>query len=157
MRTAIRLTLAIFLVLAIFFLLLLKPYKKYDLVRNKNTDTLIVEYQNYTGDPICTKLYLVDNGTTSAIGILPHLPNDLIDPHSTDLSEGDKIELYGFRYAWEEKNLITGKVVKKRSGRFDLISWKKISGESNNRLHTTLKKNIDKISFENKNYTDCKK
>lgn len=141
------------------YVIVFKPYVKREYQRTSNEPTkIIAEYVNVTGDPLCTKFYLVEDGQLTGKGVFPKLPTDLADPHNKGLKDGDRISLTGYTYHWVTKNLITNNSTVRPVYMIDVLAWELITSSNASKSSTAFQSSIEDHSPENfmgENYTDC--
>ena len=129
---------------------LIAPFSRYEYIRSSSqTEVLQAQFVNLQGDPLCTKIYLIDKSGKVGHGIIPRVPSDIPDPNKYSLKNGDKIILEGFLYTWTKTNTLTGAVTTKPSYRLDVLSWRDDAG------NTYRSSQKDESAFKGENYTDC--
>ncbi|WP_281557666.1 hypothetical protein [Thalassomonas sp. RHCl1] len=136
------------------FLWLSEPYMQRQYVRISNSPiTIEAEYFTVTGDPLCTKFYRVMDGKITDTGIFPNMPTDIPDPHAVAaFKDGDRVELTGFLYQWQETNLVTGTTRSRPVNMIDVLTWQASTG-----IHYQSKQtNTQAGAFKQVNYTNCK-
>ena len=108
-------------------IIVLKPYETFQERRVGTSQIqILVEYVNVTGDPGCTKLYLLKSKSTkkSDLAIFPAVPKIIQSPDDGEYAyDGNNFKLTGYPYEWVFHNLITGEERSLRSPRFDVVKW----------------------------------
>ncbi|WDE14218.1 hypothetical protein [Thalassomonas haliotis] len=133
---------------------LFAPYIEGKYVRQGGLTTIEAEYFTVTGDPLCTKLYRVEKGKITDHGVFPNMPADIPDPHTvSELKEGDRLLLTGYLYQWQETNLLTGTISKRKVNMIDVIRWQ----QSNRLIYKTQQREFAASAFSQKNDTDCRR
>jgi len=150
----LKITFSIMLIFSFLYILLFKPYMKYEYKRVGDIpETVESEYYNVTGEPLCSKFYKVENGKITNNGIFPNMPIDIPDPHSfSDFKAGDRVTFTGFIYQWHAINIFTGVSTQKVVNMIDVISWK--SGDS--KKYTSNETDFNPSGFKQENYISCK-
>ncbi len=141
----------VFFAAAAFAIWLFVPFTISEYVRVSEMPRQIrAQYIDIQGDPLCTKLYLIDESGQVGHGIFPRVANDIPDPNKMpSLQNGDQITLEGYFYEWKKTNKITGNIITKPVYQIDVISW----SDSYANHYKSAERNPDKFSAEN--YTDC--
>lgn len=142
------------IVVSAAFIWLTKPYMSYETTRSTNEIvTITAEYVNDTGEPLCSKLYEIAGGVTSGKAIIPNMPKDVPDPHDwAALEDGDFLTIYGYRYQWKARNIITGGVETRPVGMVDVVAWE----GPHNLLFKSELPDAPANQFNRRNYTDCR-
>lgn len=168
---------SIFVFMIIWLFFLIKPY---EVLQEKRVATgqvkILTEYVNVTGDPNCTKLYLLESEPNKQHGlaIFPAVPITIPPPDDGDYAyAGNIFKLTGYPYEWVYRNSITGDERRERSQRFDVVKWEiivpytvwsKRQGEDDESLTEerslplTFELKTDDLlphSFKMVNYIDC--
>ena len=116
------------LVLAGIIVFLFKPYETLEEERTTNKlKTINTVYVNYTGDPLCAKLYQHKDGDISKITtpIFLAIPEGMPSPDDGSTAYSNNVfNITGYEYKFVKRNLLTGNAEYSDSNRFDVISWK---------------------------------
>ncbi len=122
-------TLIIITVIFASYFYLLHSHIAFEEVRVSNeAEEVKAVYVNVTGDPLCAKLYKLDQmdnnrPVVSKTPLFIALPNGAPSPVEGALGYADNVYmLKGYNYLYEERNRLTGATKTSPSHRFDVIA-----------------------------------
>lgn len=126
----VKLLIGFVVAIAVAYIALFQPYVI--LEENRLTAqpvTVKTIFVNVTGDPLCAKLYKLDESVSGKLvaskePLYLALPQDIPSPEDGAQAYSDNLFIVtGYPYEWIEKNRLTGATKITQSYRFDVIAW----------------------------------